>query len=510
MHMLVRMARSLPRDPFPTIPSRRQFLKCTGATLGALIFGIARLPAPEKPPSPFAQRGYYITFMRMPTYGLAQWKDILDCCQADGANLLLLWMGGAFRSRKFPITWKFNEEHQNVRQDFGRELIAHAHARGIQVLLAFTPFGYDGVNQYPLEHPELKALKRYGQPTDLSGIYCWGWNLCPSHTGSQRFMREYVREMFFEFYPEADGLMIESSDYAICHCPECGGRFFEKEFEFVRAISEEVWTKKPGAKIVVYPHYFSGAPVPGFDVRGATLPFDPRWTLFFTPHSAHLDARLIRQARSSLWWDESPALADPAAIQRGARRARDAGVTGYVPSLEAYSFVPTHPEEGQKYLVGRRQVPLGFGWLKPDQHPYRELPLRVNRIAYREFSRQPDLAFDEFKQVLAGEIFGDRATPQAVNDLLEIQKVFARERSWSQASPLVSPDRVRAMKDGGTLKESKIVEYRAALDRVRQIEANYRGAIQPAEKELHRIARWMCDLWTGPDAALLEISQPVR
>lgn len=441
--------------------------------------------------------------MRMPTYGLAQWKDILECLHADGANLLLLWMGGAFRSKRFPITWKFNEEHENVRQDFGHDLIRHAHTLGLKVLLGFTPFGYDGVNQYPLEHPELKALKRDGHPTDQSGIYCWGWNLCPSKPAAQQFMLDYVREMFFDFYPEADGLMVESSDYAICHCADCRGRFFEKEFQFVRAISDDVWAKKPGATIVVYPHYFSGAKVPGFDVAGATLPFDPRWTLFFTPHSAHLDAKLIRQARASLWWDEAPALHDPAAIQRGARQARDAAVTGYVPSLEAYSFVPTHPEEGQSYLVGKRQIPLGFGWLKPGEHPYNELPLRVNRIAYREFSRQPDLPFDEFKRRLGREIFGEAATPAGAEDLLELQRVFARERSWCQVSPLVSPERVRAMKERGALTPERRDSYRAALVRVKQIEERHRSDGSPGGMELHRIAEWIMAQWADSNAELL-------
>ena len=41
-------------------------------------------------------------------------------------------------------------------------------------------------------------------------------------------MHGYVREML-SFYPNADGLMIESSDYAICRCPDCGPRFFNKE-----------------------------------------------------------------------------------------------------------------------------------------------------------------------------------------------------------------------------------------------------------------------------------------
>ena len=142
------------------------------------------------------------------------------------------------------------------------------------------------MNQYSLEHPETRAIGQDGQPVGKAGIGCWGYNLCPSRPESQRFMREYVREMAFDFYPEADGLMIESSDYAICHCPNCGPGFFEKEFEFVKRISEEAWARKPGATIVVYPHYFSGAEVPGFGVKAAKQPFDSRWTLFFTPHSA--------------------------------------------------------------------------------------------------------------------------------------------------------------------------------------------------------------------------------
>jgi hypothetical protein len=174
--------------------------------------------------------------------------------------------------------------------------------------------------------------------------------------------------------------MIESSDYAMCHCPDCGPRFFDKEFAFVKQISEEVWTKKPDAMIVVYPHYVSGTEVPGFGVRAAKQPFDPRWTLFFTPHSVRLDDALITHARSSLWWDDSPALRRPQDIQRGARRARDAGVTSYVPSLEAYSFVATVAEEGQAWLKGRRPVPLGFGWLAPGDPPYDELPMRVNGL----------------------------------------------------------------------------------------------------------------------------------
>jgi hypothetical protein len=442
--------------------------------------------------------------MRMPSYDLAGWKRIFDGIHDDGGDLLLLWVAGAFRSRRFPITWRYNQDHENVRHDFVRDLIDHAHTQGVRVLLGFTPFGYDGVNQYPLEHPELKAIGRDGKPVGKAGIGCWGYNLCPSRDESRRFQLDYVREMVFEFYPNADGLMIESSDYAICHCKDCGERFFDREFSFVKRISEEVWARKPQAMIVVYPHYFSGAPLPGFGVRAAGQPFDPRWTLFFTPHSARIDPALVRQARHSLWWDDALALRRPADIQAGARRARQAGVTGYVPSLEAYGFLATEAEENQAWLKGRRQVPLGFGWLAPGDPPYDELPMRVNRLAYREFSRDPELPFEAFRQTLGRDVFGASAPAQAVVDLLALQAIFAQDRTWCRPSPLVCPDRVRAMVDTKVLTPAKRAENRAALDRLRSIEERHREPQSRGEKELHRIARWVLEQWGPENRRLLD------
>ena len=310
-------------------------------------------------------------------------------------------------------------------------------------------------------------------------------------------MLDYVREML-ERYPNADGLLIESSDYAICHCQDCGPRFFEREFEFVRAISEEVWARKPDATIVVYPALLQRGRGAGLRGQGGEAALRPPLDAVLHARTAPTSTRtLIEQARSSLWWDDSPARRLPQDIRAGARRARDAGVTGYVPSLEAFTFVATEAEEGQEWLRGRRQVPLGFGWLEPGEPPYDELPMRVNRIAYREFSRNPDLPFERFEEILGREIFGEAATPQAVDDLLGLQAIFATERTWCQPSPLVSPERVRAMASQGTLTPERRAEYRASLDRLRAMEGRHREPKSDGEAELHRIARWVLDEWAG-------------
>lgn len=485
--------------------NRRDFITTTAAALASPATGFGLEPTPILP-----QRGYYLCFMRMPTFGLAVWREILDAMAADGGNTVILWMGGAFRSKRFPITWQWARDHENVRADFGRDLIAHAHRRGIRVLLGFTPFGYDGVNQFPLEHPELKATGADGHPVAEFGIGCWGWNLCPAKAASQRFMRDYAGEMAFEFYPDADGLFIESSDYAICHCPECGPRFFDHEFAFVRAISDELWARRSDAIVVVYPHYFSGARLrfAFAEATAAKQPFDPRWTLFFTPHSAPLEPSLIARARGAWWWNEAPSRFDLAGLRAGVQTARQAHCTGYVPSLECYSYVVTKPEFGEPWLVGQRQVPFGFGWLGKGENPYTELPVRAIRLAYRELTSNPDLADDELRARLGRGLFGAEWHSGQVDDLLELFRIFNTDRDWSVPGALTTPGLVRDRAARGRLDDAKRALLREQLDRVQGIAARHRGATEPGARELGRIARWLADQWTAEDTVLLNPESP--
>lgn len=440
--------------------------------------------------APFALRGYYVTFMRMPTFSLATWKEMIDCMERDGANTLLLWTAGAFPSRKFPVTWQYNADHENVRHHFVSDLITYAQSRKIKVLLGFTPFAYDGVNQYTLQRPELRATEKNGQPARFWGMHSWGYNLCPSQPESQRFMFEYVREMWSDFYPNADGLLIESSDYAICHCRNCGTEYYDREFAFVSKISNYIWERNPAAMIMVYPHYFSGRPAPGFGTVGGKQKFDDRWTLFFTPHSAHIDTELLGQAKTSVLWTEGLSLGTPWKIRDGARLAQKHGIPGYVPSLEPMTCVDGPPGSGKP-----RQKPFHFDWLRDGEMPLNELLIRVNRIAYREFSGNPGLSEGEFKRVLGKEILGETGSSKAVDDLLFLQECWVTGADWFAPSVLRDPVRLQERAQRDKWPAEKMAECTDRIVRLREIALRYAKSTLNAEREMHRIAAFMTQGW---------------
>lgn len=451
---------------------------------------------------PFALRGYYITLMRMPVMGLAEWKQAVDCFVEDNANTLILWTAGGFRSKKFPITWQYNAEHANVRHDFVRELIDYSHSKRIRVLIGFTPFGYDGTNRYPIEHPELKARKPDGSPVDEFGIGSRGWNLCPAKVESQRFMREYVDEMVFDFYPNADGILIESSDYAICNCPDCGPRYYDNEFKFVRELSDKLWKREPDATILLFPHYFSGARVPGLDVTAAKQPFDPRWGLIFAPHSSHFDANLMAKAKTTIFWSDATALHTPREVADAARTARQHRVTGFIPSLEAFSYTPDRPEAGEPWVVGKRHKPFGFDRLSDGKMPYNALPVRVQRFAYRAFSQDPDLEFAKFERQLGEHFFGKPVSRTEIADLLELQRIWMYEADWYWASPLLEPNFFVAHARRLNWSPDHLATYEKNLETLREIAARNRSSSNPAASEMRRLAETVVGRWdaqqTGP------------
>src|SRR6476619_93529 len=139
MHGLIAVGKTLPAElpsgSMCTKLGKRGIVVDSGVRIALLLLWLGALACPA-----FDMRGYYITFMRTPTLDLAAWKQTIDCVGVDGGNTVLLWMGGAFPSKKFPITWKYNAGHLNVRKNFAGKLIDYAHEQHIKVILGFTPF----------------------------------------------------------------------------------------------------------------------------------------------------------------------------------------------------------------------------------------------------------------------------------------------------------------------------------------------------------------------------------
>jgi hypothetical protein len=283
----------------------------------------------------------------------------------------------------------------------------------------------------------------------------------------------------------------------------CEGNYFEREFQFVRSISDDIWAKKPSAQIVIYPHYFSGVKVPFANANGAKMAFDRRWTLFFTPHSAKVEPELMKQAAGSIWSSDGPAWCNVEKTRVDARYAIQAGCDGYIPSIECSTYVTSHVEDGQPWILGKRQIPSGFGWLKEGVCPYRELPMRVSRFAYREFSRQPELSMEAFRGALGKHLYGSDATPQAIEDALALTSAFNLDRTWSLPPALTSPGLLRARREQGKVSGERLAVYRDRLSQVSQIAVHYRTSRQPAMREMVRIAQWIVDRWSGANASLL-------
>ena len=126
----------------------------------------------------------------------------------------------------------------------------------------------------------------------------------------------------------------------------------------------------------------------------------------------------------------------------------------------------------------------------------------MNRIAYRAFTQNPELPFDDFKQLLGKAMFGDSAAPQTAEDLLFLQESFFMNRSWFSASPLVSPVLLKGKLEMGALSTERLSDYNRRLDRIAQIAANYSGW-PGAAGELGRVAQWITDNWNGERRNLL-------
>jgi hypothetical protein len=145
--------------------------------------------------------------------------------------------------------------------------------------------------------------------------------------------------------------------------------------------------------------------------------------------------------------------------------------------------------------VGKRLSPLGFDWMTDPRRPLRELPARVMRFAYREFSANPNLSDEDFRRRAGSQFFGDPVAHGAIGDLLFLQQCINLDRAWVTASPLVDPEyyKLKSTREKWSPEHEHV--YVQHLARLTEISARYANAANPTGQEMGRIASFIVKRW---------------
>jgi hypothetical protein len=157
--------------------------------------------------------------------------------------------------------------------------------------------------------------------------------------------------------------------------------------------------------------------------------------------------------------------------------------------------VPTTPEAGEPWVVGRRHAPYGFEASGEGKIPYNALPVQVQRFAYRTFSNEPELEYAKFERRVAKQFIGSAQELAAARDLLELQRLWSLDSDWYWASPLLDPEFFRAHAVRLKWPREKLAEYDKNLETLREIAERYSDAPKPSSREMARLAEMVVARW---------------
>ncbi len=128
------------------------------------------------------------------------------------------------------------------------------------------------------------------------------------------------------------------------------------------------------------------------------------------------------------------------------------------------------------------------------------------RIAFREFSQNPDISAETFRGVLKSEIFQESTLASAVDDLLEWQKAYVTNRGFFTPGPLMKPELLGWQLELGRVTPAELQNYRQMLEGLKRIRRKYHAPIQdPNVKAMLEGIDWVLAHWAGKEQ-LLETS----
>lgn len=357
---------------------------------------------------------------RAPEYTADDWKRVLDAMAADSMNCVYFWLAGLFRSRRLPQTFTCRETKLTAQGV--QDLIAHAHALGIEFYLGSGLFAWFGVDELAKTHPEAAAKGAGG--------------LCPAHPTARQMMMDYLTEMY-DAFPDADGLFLEIRDeYGECGCDECrkpldafGSRQYgAAEIGFLRELSQTVWRKHPRARFVSCIGYkehkddvrFYQALKEMDDPRFAWLVVRDNWNF---PAEDGRPRPLAWFSPTMIHWRQHYR-ASLSELCDWVGRAKKEKLLGCCPAFEP-GFNSASPRRAASF--DSDQIPF----------PLDELPYAVTRLAFRELCWSPDMGVDDLGECLRKKFLGDDSPPGLLEALLYLFDLI-REQTTDRA---LNPER---------------------------------------------------------------------
>lgn len=367
--------------------------------LGDKVFA-ATEPVSRKPA--FQMRGTYnlACWGLAPRYTRQDWEKIIDAMAEDGMNVIYFWLSGLFRSQTFPETFIYPETP--LTSDEIRQLIRHAHSRGVDFYIGTGVFAWFGVDEIAKHHAEVREL---GIP-----------HMCRTLPAAHAAMQRYLLELY-DTFPEAKGMWLEIGCEGAYHCqgPLCQRTVDEfgsrqiglSELSFLKTFSAELWKRHSQAKLVWgvgYPEahkwdvmYYDRIRREFGDPRYYFLDVRQNWVL---PDSQGVLRPLSELSPNSMHWDQYYALPLRDLGER-ARRIQEDGLAGWIVAFE--------PGFATNSIYGRR-IP----------YPVDLMPYQLTRFAYREFSFNPSLSWNGFRKQMLAHFFGQQANPELVDLMLTI------------------------------------------------------------------------------------------
>jgi hypothetical protein len=163
-------------------------------------------------------------------------------------------------------------------------------------------------------------------------------------------------------------------------------------------------------------------------------------------------------------------------------------LSGYITSCEPFSCIDGPPGSNKPRLK-----PFHMAWLRDGEMPLNELPVRVNRIAYREWTGQPALPDSAFHEILGRELFGQNA--EWIQDVLYVQDCWFNEADWFKPPRLHRPADLKRQAEREKWPAERMQPYLDRVNRLREIARRHEHSTSNTERQLHDVSAWIVRQW---------------